>query len=273
MAEQLSGLADDRALLGRTSTAERVSDILAAASPRATSRRGHGCRRTASAGRSASPATPCARRSGCSRMSGCSSTSSTAACSSGCSPSRTSRTSTAPAQLVECAVVRGLGEPPYALDALADGGRGGASGRSAKATGKALGTANIHFHRELVALAGSDRTDELMRSVFAELRLAFHVVDDPTAAARALPRPQPSRSSRRCRPATGRAPNGCSRSICDDSLERVVDVYRQQGGRPVGARRIRRRRAHRPADGRDAVAPGQPPEAIRAVSAVVSART
>src|SRR3954451_16364974 len=28
MAEQLSGLADDRALLGRTSTAERVSDIL-----------------------------------------------------------------------------------------------------------------------------------------------------------------------------------------------------------------------------------------------------
>ncbi|MEU1165546.1 GntR family transcriptional regulator, partial [Streptomyces sp. NPDC005921] len=28
MAEQLTGLADDRALLGRTSTAERVSDIL-----------------------------------------------------------------------------------------------------------------------------------------------------------------------------------------------------------------------------------------------------
>src|ERR1043166_157694 len=28
MAEQLSGLADDRALLGRTSTAERVADIL-----------------------------------------------------------------------------------------------------------------------------------------------------------------------------------------------------------------------------------------------------
>ena len=28
MAEQLTGLADDRSLLGRTSTAERVSDIL-----------------------------------------------------------------------------------------------------------------------------------------------------------------------------------------------------------------------------------------------------
>ncbi len=42
-----------------------------------------------------------------------------------------------------------------------------------------MSTANIHFHRELVALAGSPRTDELMRSVLAELRLAFHVVADP----------------------------------------------------------------------------------------------
>ncbi|MFJ2833477.1 GntR family transcriptional regulator [Streptomyces sp. NPDC087263] len=80
--------------------------------------------------------------------------------------------------LVECAVVRGLGEPPYAVDGLA---KAVANGQRAAREGEWTGvsTANIHFHRELVALAGSARTDELMRSVFAELRLAFHVVDDP----------------------------------------------------------------------------------------------
>ncbi|MHC5907952.1 GntR family transcriptional regulator [Streptomyces sp. S6] len=82
--------------------------------------------------------------------------------------------------LVECAVVRGLGEPPFALDALAEAV---ADGQAAlrEDDWKSLGTANIHFHRALVALAGSARTDELMRGVFAELRLAFHLVDDPRA--------------------------------------------------------------------------------------------
>ncbi|MEW2164952.1 GntR family transcriptional regulator [Streptomyces sp. NPDC007084] len=80
--------------------------------------------------------------------------------------------------LVECAVVRGLGGPPYAVDGLA-----GAVAEGQRAAGegdwRGVATANIHFHRELVALAGSARTDEVMRSVFAELRLAFHIVDDP----------------------------------------------------------------------------------------------
>lgn len=81
-------------------------------------------------------------------------------------------------QLVECAVVQGLGEPPYALTGLEAAVAGGE--RSARERDwKGVSTANIHFHRELVALAGSARTDELMRSVLAELRLAFHVVDDP----------------------------------------------------------------------------------------------
>ncbi|MBT2367688.1 GntR family transcriptional regulator [Streptomyces sp. ISL-10] len=81
-------------------------------------------------------------------------------------------------QLVECAVVQGLGEPPYdlaELDAAVTGGERAARARD----WKGVATANIHFHRELVALAGSARTDELMRGVLAELRLAFHVVDDP----------------------------------------------------------------------------------------------
>ncbi|MEU9607905.1 GntR family transcriptional regulator [Streptomyces sp. NPDC048057] len=81
-------------------------------------------------------------------------------------------------QLVECAVVHGLGAPPYDVTALeAAVSAGEQHERDADWTG--VSTANIHFHRELVALAGSARTDELMRGVLAELRLAFHVVDDP----------------------------------------------------------------------------------------------
>lgn len=178
MAEQLTGLADDRALLGRTSTAERVSDILR--------------------GRIAEGFFPPGTRLSEDSIGGA---------------LGVSRNTLREAFrlltherllvhelnrgvfvrvltvedvediyrtrcLVECAVVRGLGEPPYGLDALAevveDGQRAAREG-----DWKAVGTANIHFHRELVALAGSARTDELMRSVFAELRLAFHVVDDP----------------------------------------------------------------------------------------------
>ncbi|MFC4611018.1 GntR family transcriptional regulator [Streptomyces maoxianensis] len=81
-------------------------------------------------------------------------------------------------QLVECAVVHGLGEPPYALEQL-DAAVAGGERSERERDWKGVSTANIHFHRELVALAGSARTDELMRSVLAELRLAFHVVDDP----------------------------------------------------------------------------------------------
>ncbi|MEV5971298.1 GntR family transcriptional regulator [Streptomyces sp. NPDC051921] len=81
-------------------------------------------------------------------------------------------------RLVECAVVRGLGAPPFPVDglvaAVAEGERA-----ARDEDWKGVSTANIHFHRELVALAGSARTDELMRGVLAELRLAFHIVDDP----------------------------------------------------------------------------------------------
>ncbi|MGW7368476.1 GntR family transcriptional regulator [Streptomyces sp. NPDC054841] len=81
-------------------------------------------------------------------------------------------------RLVECAVVHGLGEPPFALDGLRDAVIGGEQA-AREENWKGVSTANIHFHRELVALAHSVRTDELMRGVLAELRLAFHVVDDP----------------------------------------------------------------------------------------------
>ncbi|MFG2478097.1 GntR family transcriptional regulator [Streptomyces fagopyri] len=125
--------------------------------------------------------------------------------------------------LVECAVVRGLGEPPYALDDLAGAV---AEGQRAAREGdwKAVGTANIHFHRELVALAGSSRTDEVMRSVFAELRLAFHVVDDP----RRLHEPYLARNREILGTLRTGDRDGAEHLLAvylDDSLERVVEVY------------------------------------------------
>ncbi|MCY7344042.1 MAG: GntR family transcriptional regulator [Pseudonocardia sp.] len=78
---------------------------------------------------------------------------------------------------VECSVVRAVTAPPP-LDrveqAVAQGGEA-----LARRDWQALGTANILFHQEVVAVAGSPRLDELMRGVLAELRLVFHVMDNP----------------------------------------------------------------------------------------------
>ncbi|AWT41897.1 MULTISPECIES: GntR family transcriptional regulator [Streptomyces] len=228
MAEQLASLADDRALLGRTSTAERVSDIL----------------RSRIADGFFPPGTRLSEDSiggalGVSRN----------------TLREAFRLLTherllvhelnrgvfvrvltvedvediyRTRALVECAVVRGLGEPPYALDGLA---AAVAEGERATAENdwKALGTANIHFHRELVALAGSERTDEVMRSVFAELRLAFHVVDDP----RALHEPYLTRNRQILRTLQDGDRDGAERLLAvylSDSLERMVEVYRRRVG-------------------------------------------
>ncbi|AKJ14473.1 GntR family transcriptional regulator [Streptomyces incarnatus] len=228
MAEQLTALADDRALLGRTSTAERVSDILRS--------------------RIADGYFPPGTRLSEDGIGGA---------------LGVSRNTLREAfrlltherllvhelnrgvfvrvltvedvediyrtrALVECAVVRGLGEPPYRLEgvtaAVAEGERA-----TAESDWKALGTANIHFHRELVALAGSERTDELMRSVFAELRLAFHVVDDP----RRLHEPYLARNQeilRSLQAGDRRGAEELLETYLADSLERIVEVYRRRVG-------------------------------------------
>ncbi|MFD4634574.1 GntR family transcriptional regulator [Streptomyces sp. NPDC058284] len=132
-------------------------------------------------------------------------------------------------RLVECAVVRGLGEPPYALDAVADAVADGVRA-AAEQEWRSVSTANIHFHRELVALAGSARTDELMRSVLAELRLAFHVVDDP----RRLHEPYLERNKQILAALLTGDAGRAERLLADyleDSLEGLVEVY----GRRVGA--------------------------------------
>ncbi|MFF4049832.1 GntR family transcriptional regulator [Streptomyces chartreusis] len=128
--------------------------------------------------------------------------------------------------LVECAVVRGLGAPPHRLDALSEAVE---EGQRAAREGdwKSVGTANIHFHRELVALAGSARTDELMRSVFAELRLAFHVVDDP----KRLHEPYLARNRQIFQALQEGDKNEAEKLLAvylDDSLKRVVEVYQRR---------------------------------------------
>ncbi|MEV6038802.1 GntR family transcriptional regulator [Nonomuraea sp. NPDC052116] len=44
-----------------------------------------------------------------------------------------------------------------------------------------VGTANIRFHQALVSLNESPRIDEAMRQLLAELRLVFHVMENPRA--------------------------------------------------------------------------------------------
>ncbi|TYB53019.1 GntR family transcriptional regulator [Nonomuraea sp. PA05] len=46
---------------------------------------------------------------------------------------------------------------------------------------QAVGTANIRFHQALVSLNDSPRIDEAMRQLLAELRLVFHVMENPRA--------------------------------------------------------------------------------------------
>ncbi|WP_405595787.1 GntR family transcriptional regulator [Streptomyces sp. NBC_01410] len=81
-------------------------------------------------------------------------------------------------RLIECAAVRNLGAPPYDLTqaeaAVAEGEKAAEEG-----AWRELGTANIHFHHAVVALTHSKRLDELMRGVLAELRLVFHAMDNP----------------------------------------------------------------------------------------------
>ncbi|MFJ9562900.1 GntR family transcriptional regulator [Streptomyces fuscichromogenes] len=226
MAEQLTGLADDRALLGRTSTAERVSDILRSRIadgyfPPGTrlSEDGIG----GALGVSRNTLREAFRLLTHERLlvhelnRGVFVRVLTVQDVEDIYRTRV---------LVECAVVRGLGAPPYALERLS---AAVAEGQSAAAADdwKAVGTANIHFHRELVALAASERTGELMRSVFAELRLAFHVVDDPHA----LHEPYLARNREileALQRGDSRAAERLLETYLTDSLERVVEVYRRR---------------------------------------------
>ncbi|MGH8794541.1 MAG: GntR family transcriptional regulator [Stackebrandtia sp.] len=81
-------------------------------------------------------------------------------------------------RLVECSALRCAAPTREALKplraAVEDGERAAAAGRGAD-----TGTANMRFHQGIAALAGSRRVDEVMRQLLAELRLVFLAMDDP----------------------------------------------------------------------------------------------
>jgi DNA-binding GntR family transcriptional regulator len=79
-------------------------------------------------------------------------------------------------KVIECGAVAAGG--PGGLDRVAAAVTEGEQAET-NADWQGLGTANIRFHRALVALAGSARLDDLMRGILAELRLVFHVMTDP----------------------------------------------------------------------------------------------
>jgi DNA-binding GntR family transcriptional regulator len=83
-------------------------------------------------------------------------------------------------RIVECAAIRELtaGLPAALADALADVQKAVDDGEDAARAGNwhDVGTANMRFHQALVALAGSERLDEFMTQLLAELRLAFYVM-------------------------------------------------------------------------------------------------
>jgi DNA-binding GntR family transcriptional regulator len=81
-------------------------------------------------------------------------------------------------RLVECAAARVVTSTTPGVQRVADAVRTGERALAAR-DWRTLGTADIMFHQEVAALAGSSRVDELMRGVLAELRLVFHVMDDP----------------------------------------------------------------------------------------------
>jgi DNA-binding GntR family transcriptional regulator len=84
-------------------------------------------------------------------------------------------------RLVECAAIRYGKAPQAALEALAANLHEGQQAADAQRW-RDVGTVNIRFHRGIAGLLGSRRVDETMQRLLAELRLAFHVMDeDPRA--------------------------------------------------------------------------------------------
>lgn len=129
-------------------------------------------------------------------------------------------------KLIECAVVRGMGNAPCGLHTLAAAvadGQYALDGRD----WQALGTANLLFHQALAAFAGSPRVDELMRGVLAELRLAFHVMADP----RRFHEPYLARNQEildRLEAGDPIGAEGLLAKYLDDAEKQLVAAYRQR---------------------------------------------
>jgi DNA-binding GntR family transcriptional regulator len=81
-------------------------------------------------------------------------------------------------KIIECAAVRGVRTRPASFPRIKEKVE---IGDEAARTGnwKDLGTANVWFHQELAALSGSERVNELVGRLTAELRLVFHIMAEP----------------------------------------------------------------------------------------------
>jgi DNA-binding GntR family transcriptional regulator len=81
-------------------------------------------------------------------------------------------------RLLECGALRQAGEPP--AQELRDLRAAVESGEAAAHEQRwhDVGTAGLRFHQAIAALAGSARVDEIMQQILAELRLVFAVTKD-----------------------------------------------------------------------------------------------
>lgn len=78
--------------------------------------------------------------------------------------------------VIECGAISAARDDAD-LDAVAAAVAEGERAES-RADWRGLGSANIHFHQAIVALADSPRLTDMMRGVLAELRLVFHKMTD-----------------------------------------------------------------------------------------------
>ncbi|MEV6261462.1 GntR family transcriptional regulator [Streptomyces sp. NPDC051784] len=128
--------------------------------------------------------------------------------------------------LVECAALRTPADPPWDLSAVEAAVCAGEEA-ALRDDWPACSTANIRFHQALAGLAGSPRTDELMRNVLAELRLAFHVMADP----RRFHEPYLTRNRDITDRLTAGDAAGAERALAfylEDSRRQVAEAYAQR---------------------------------------------
>jgi len=82
-------------------------------------------------------------------------------------------------RILECGALRNLDAVPPAVVTRAGEAIAAADEAAARADWGAVGTANMRFHQAIADLSGSRRVAETVRALLAELRLVFLVVADP----------------------------------------------------------------------------------------------
>jgi DNA-binding GntR family transcriptional regulator len=133
-------------------------------------------------------------------------------------------------KLIECGAVHGLnanGRSPHVEEMALAVSRGDEAMRAQD--WRSLGTANMVFHQAVAALAGSPRVDELMRGVLAELRLHFHSMADP----RRFHEPYLERNREILaviESGDGAVAERLLRTYLDDSEHQLVTAYRTAAG-------------------------------------------